>query len=45
MPKLKPVALLAQYACYVIGYEWRAARRMPDTLAPLPAAGTVLRSA
>lgn len=24
--RLKPTALLAQYACYVIGYDWRAER-------------------
>lgn len=26
MPRLKPIALLTQYACYVFGYDWRAAR-------------------
>jgi hypothetical protein len=26
MLKLRPTALLAQYACYVFGHDWRAAR-------------------
>ena len=24
--RLKPIALLTQYACYVIGHDWRVAR-------------------
>lgn len=30
MPKLTKLAVLAQYACYVIGYDWRAARGLPN---------------